>query len=232
MAATYDLLPQNSLTPDIPPDFPWPDGFSFVSHLNVTDKVLFFKETSFAGLIGRSDVEDLVIILGTHNPLEWIEDFEGNPESYTTADGCACQVEHGFHQFYQEITVRMPTPIALTAWMAIQSRGTRPAIIIGHSLGAACGGIVSADAYAPRYVLFAMPKWGDIVGSKHLRDKGRAGSGVPRNVQDVVPMAPPLAIFQSVLPESWFNSDMMGIPGGDSARHSMQDCYLAACAAS
>ena len=73
-----------------------------------------------------------------------------------------------------------------------------------------------------------MPKASDIILSKHVLNKAE-NPIVARNVQDMVPMAPPLPLYQSVLPEAWFNSDVMGLIGSDAARHNMADCYLAAC---
>src|SRR5580693_5317205 len=79
MSATYDLLTQNSLTPTIPDDFPWLPGFVFKNWLNISDRLAFWniqlwKEVSFMGLLAESPQEYLLVILGTHNGIEWAED--------------------------------------------------------------------------------------------------------------------------------------------------------------
>ena len=228
MAATYGLL-GNGLTPSLPADFPRPPGVSFFSCLTADNHLLFFPyEKTFMGLAGTSDEEDLLVILGTHTGLQWWLDMQARARMWTSVDGCSCQVEDGFATVYEGITLTN-SGMPLRDFVAKQGAKRKPLRIIGHSLGAAVAGLVAGDAYLPVLRPFAMPKFSDILLSKHVADKMDPESVVVRNVQDIVPMAPPLPPYQSVLPELWFNSDMMGIGAGDAARHSMQDCYLTAC---
>jgi hypothetical protein len=180
------------------------------------------------GIVAETPEEAVIVYVGTHTNLQWIKDIQARPRSWTTRDGVSGQVEHGFSDVYEATTLNK-SAITLRQYIGQLNQKKKPLHVIGHSLGAAAGGIAAADSFSPRFSLFAMPKWGDVGLSRHLNSKARPGSSVIRNVQDVVPMAPPFPVYQSVLPELWFNSDMLGISGGDAARHSMQDCYLAAC---
>jgi hypothetical protein len=233
MSATYDLLTQNSLTPTIPDDFPWLPGFVFKNWLNISDRLAFWniqlwKEVSFMGLLAESPQEYLLVILGTHNGIEWAEDAEAIPRAWKTADGLSCNVETGFLAVYQETSMagsNTPLPV----WMQAQCGGQKPIRIIGHSLGASAGAIACADAFQPLFTLFAMPLWSDIAASRHVLAKARPGSLVIRNVRDLVPAAPPFPLYQSVLPEEWFNSDANGVSGDEGDRHRMPTAYLPAC---
>jgi hypothetical protein len=231
LSSAYDLLAANSLAPAVPADFPWPPGFGFRYWLNAVDDFLFFKERTFMGLFGSSADEDLVLIVGTHTFLQWVKDAEGDPRSWTTSDGVSGNVEHGFSDVYGGISVvgASGPVITLRQFLEAQQKTSRPVTIVGHSLGAAVGGIAAADASFPRFVLFAMPKWGDLGLTKALRAKARTNSIVVRNSQDYVPMQPPLPIYQSWLPEITFNSDELGVGGSAEERHSMNGCYLRAC---
>ena len=165
---------------------------------------------------------------GTHTTLQWVKDAQYIPRPWTTLDGCTGVVETGFSDVYLATTL-VNAGIGLRDYVARLNAARKPLIVIGHSLLAAMGAIVAADCLLPRATLFAMPKWGDIGLSAHLLMKG--STRVVRNVQDVVPMAPPFKIYQSVgaARSLWFNSDMMGVAGDAESRHSMANCYLPAC---
>jgi Lipase (class 3) len=238
MAASYGLLGQG-LTPALPDGFPHLPGFQFFSHLTVSDKILLgnvqlWKETSYIGLAATSDDEDLLVIVGTHNALEWIEDAVAVPRGWVTLDDYSCNVESGFAQVLGEITLQN-SGMSLRSYVNVLNQKKRKLRILGHSLGAAVGGLVAGDAFFPHYTLFAMPLFSDIGLSKHIFGKADPASMVIRNVRDVVPIAPPFPLYQSVLTEAWFNSDLLGLGGSDAERHGMglsvaqPGCYLKAC---
>jgi hypothetical protein len=232
MTAAYDLCAGegNNLTPAVPADFPWPAGFEFRCHLNVSDQVLlFFKETSYMGLLAESVDEFLLVPIGTHNWEEWFEDMEANPRGWTSNDGCACSVETGFLRVYQETSLTAPFNMPLTAWMSLQASSGKPLRIVCHSLSAAFGRLVAADAFQPHLTAFAAPKGGDIVLERHLQTKLRPGSVEIRNVQDAIPQAPPFPLYRSLLPGIFFNSDEYLNSGDLGDRHRMPTCYLPAC---
>jgi hypothetical protein len=227
-SANYGLLAQATLSPTLPADFPRWEGYDIFSFLTASNHFLFFpEEKTFMGFAATSPTEDLLAILGTHTGLQWWLDLQAKPRPWTTVDGVSCQVESGFSDVYEGITMTN-TGIPLRDYVARQGKQRKPLRLIGHSLGAAVAGLVAGDAYLPRLRNFAMPKFSDLVLSKHVAAKTTPDSVVSRNVQDVVPMAPPFDLYGSVLPEAWFNSDVFGIAGSDAARHNMQDCYLAA----
>ena len=227
MAATYGLLGAG-LTPPLPPGFPHLPGFEFFSYLTVTDKLWFWKEVSLMGLAATSPDEDLLVILGTHNFLEWAKDAMAIPRAWETLDGYKCNVEGGFADVYGEITLQN-SGMSLRSYVGALNEQKKPLRIIGHSLGAAVGGLVAGDAWKPNFTLFAMPLFGDINLSRHVFRKADPSSVCPRNVRDIVPIAPPFPLYQSILTEAWFNSDLLGIGGTDEDRHNMAGCYLKAC---
>ena len=224
-AAVYGLLGQG-LTPTLPPDFPRWAGFEFFDYLTVKDRFLWWEDTTFTGLLATSAAADLLVGPGTHTSLQWVKDAQYVPKPWTTLDGCTGVAETGFSDVYLATTL-VNAGIGLRDYVARLNAKGKPLIILGHSLLAAMGALIAADCLQPRATLFAMPKWGDIGLSAHLLMKGQ--TRVIRNVQDVVPMAPPFEIYQSVLPEAWFNSDTMGVAGDAESRHSMANCYLPAC---
>ena len=228
MSAAYGLLSQNSLTPSLPGDFPRLPGYTFFASLTASNHFLFFPtEKTFMGLVSTSPDGDCLDIIGTHTTLQWWLDLQAKARAWTSVDGCSCQVEDGFAEVYEGITLTN-SGMPLRDYIAKQGKQRKPLIIRGHSLGAAVGLLAAGDAFLPVPRLFAMPKASDIILSKHVLNKAE-NPIVARNVQDMVPMAPPLPLYQSVLPEAWFNSDVMGLIGSDAARHNMADCYLAAC---
>ena len=228
LAATYALLDQGKLEPELPSDFPRLPGLEFFAHLTAANHLLFFKEEkTFMGLAGATPEEDVLAILGTHTGLQWWLDAQFASRPWTTVDGATGIVEHGFSEVYEGITLTN-SGMPLRDFVAKQGRNRRPLRIICHSLGAAVGGIAAGDAYKPRLRMFAMPKFSDLGISRHVASKATDDSVVSRNVQDVVPISPPFPIYQSVLPEAYFNSDVFGIPGTDAARHNMVGSYLMA----
>lgn len=229
MAAAYELLAQGSLQPKLPDDFPRPDGFEFFSYLTAANHLLFFPtEKTFMGLAATSELEDLLVIIGTHTALQWWFDAQAKPKSWTTVDGIYCQVEEGFSDVYDGITLTN-TDTPLRDYIARQGKQRKPLRILGHSLGASVGGLAAGDAFNPRLRLFAMPKFSDIVLSKHISGKMTGDSVVIRNVQDDVSMTAPFNTYQSVLPEVWFNSDAIGVGPSPSDKHNMAGSYLHAC---
>ena len=179
------------------------------------------------GLAATSPDADLLDIIGTHTNLQWWLDAQFKARNWTSVDGCSCQVEDGFATVYEGITLTN-SGMPLRDFVAKQGKRQKPLIIRGHSLGAAVGLIAAGDAYLPVPHLFAMPKASDLLLSKHLMSKAQDPI-VARNVQDLVAINPPFPPFGSILPEAWFNSDLMAVPPQVAARHNMQDCYLAAC---
>lgn len=228
MAAAYELLAIGGLQPPLPSTFPRMEGYEFFSYLTAANHILFFKEEkTLMGLAATSPDEDLLVILGTHTALQWWLDMQARPRQWTTVDGVSCMVESGFSEVYEGITLTN-TDTPLRDYVARQRKQQKPLRIIAHSLGASVGKLVAGDAFKPRLRLMAMPKASDVVLSHHIASKMTDDSVVLRNVQDDVPMTPPFPLYGSVLPEAWFNSDVLGVLGDPSSRHNMANCYLAA----
>jgi predicted lipase len=230
IAKLYSWLPQG-LGALLPADLPLPAGYRPLFPLIVTDRVLWFKETSNIGMIATSDKADLIVICGTHDTLEWIEDCIGNPRSWSFADGTTANVETGFAQVYSEMSLWGPgTPF--TGYMDVLFKGGRPVHLIGHSLGSAVAQLAGNDALCPRLSLFASPKAGDRFFNANLTKKATVDSGHVRNLKDVVPDLPPLPIYENTLPLCTFEMDYPEILDPKarlSACHSMEETYLPAC---
>ena len=228
-SATYALLGQGSLVPTLPPGFPRWEGYEIFSFLTASNHFLFFKEEkTFMGLAATSAEEDLLAIIGTHTLLQWWLDAQAAPKPWTTVDGVSGVVESGFAEVYEGITMTN-SGAPLRDFVARQRRRQKPLRVITHSLGAAVGGLVAADAWQPLLRFFAMPKFSDIGISRHVASKMAPGSIVVRNVQDDVAMAPPFNTYQSVLPEAWFNSDALGVGPSAGDKHDMASSYQLAC---
>lgn len=226
MAATYGLLGAG-LTPPLGSEFPLLPGFQLTDYLTISDKIAWWSEKSLMGLSLTSVDEDAFVILGTHTAAEWLKDFMAVPRSWETLDGFKCNVESGFADVYNEVTLAN-MQCTLRQYVGGLNQTKRRCRIIGHSLGAAVGGLVAGDHVNPYFTLFAMPLFSDIALSRHIFGKAAAPSIVPRNVRDVVPIAPPFPLYQSVLTEAWFNSDLLGIGGTDEERHTIST-YVKAC---
>lgn len=227
MAAAYGLLDQG-LTPALPKDFPSFAGFQLTDYLTISDKIAWWSEKSLMGLSYTSVTEDMFVILGTHTFDQWLKDFTAIPRSWVTLDGFSCNVETGFGTVYGEISLAN-MQCSLRSYVRGLNESKRRLRIVAHSLGAAVGGLVAADHVNPHLSLFAMPLFSDIKLSRYIAAKADPDSLVAHNVRDIVPAAPPFPLYQSVLPEAWFNSDVLGIGGTDEERHTMST-YVKACA--
>ncbi len=230
MSATYGLAGQG-LAPALPDGFPVPPGFEFDDWINVTDKVLFFSDTTFTGLHFVSGSADCFAWIGTHDAEEWAEDFEALPHDWQFLDGTHCEIESGFRQFYTECFFHK-TGQPVQDYVRTLANNRRPTTMIGHSLGTQPPKIASADLYGCRVVAFAAPKTGNAAFRDRLLSRVSADSVAIRNLADVVPDTPDAIYYQRELTELTFTKpydDISNLGLRTAARHSMQETYLPAC---
>jgi len=230
MAATYGLA-GHGLAPALPAGFPVPAGFEFDDWFDVTDKVLWFKETTFTGLHFVSPSADYFAFIGTHNAEEWAEDMEALPHDWVFLDGTHCEIETGFRQFYTEIFFHK-TGQPLQDYVRTLAQAGRKSTWLGHSLGTQPPKIAAADLYGAQVVAFAAPKTGNQAFADRLRSRVLLNSASIRNLADLVPDTPDAIYYQRELTELTFERDYPDIADPFkrvAARHSMADTYCPAC---
>ncbi len=129
-------------------------------------------------------------IRGTERPIEWIQDAEFLLDN--TPYG---QVEHGFNLVATSLVVGN---VPLTNYLAALQGEL---VIVCHSLGAACGTIISAQIAEQRpvtLVALASPKVGDAKLISHISSLPNLTSYVISNIRDIVPMLPPGEVYTSM----------------------------------
>jgi hypothetical protein len=219
----------DDLTPAIPANFPFEPGFRFSTYLTANEHLLLYNHKSFNGIISESDTEFAVDIIGTHDVAGWIANFTANPVAWTTNDGCSCNVEKGWLEVYQGLTLTAPYNQSLTAWLATQFRAGKRGRFRGHSQGGPVAYLAAADSYHPWMTLFACPKPADLTLAHWIADKMEPESVSIVNTRDIVPLQPPFPLYRNLIPELCFNSDEFLDSGDIGDRHRMPTCYLPAC---
>ena len=171
----YDMYENSkgSMTPALPAMPGLPPGWTLRAYLVVEDKVLLVQTKSSFGYIIQDPTGTRfgILIRGTENTLEWIEDVEAVQTDFVIGGKTYGKVEQGFLEVFQNMSVYdAPTLTnigALPLWLATVPPGVS-IFVAGHSLGAAVATIVGAQAAIQgnptRIYSFASP----IVGDTHF----------------------------------------------------------------
>jgi triacylglycerol lipase len=189
-AAAYGLMAMNamdmyrgasgSLTPAPAPGLT-AAGWSILAYITGKDSVLSQRQLQLGGqtvcygfLARRMADEFVAVIRGTDGFVEWVEDGEFAPISYSPAIALragpsAMQVEQGFWTLYNNLLLIDPSGASLGALASAVTSAvaTGTVTVVGHSLGSALGTYLTLDLARGNLggrttaCLFASPHTGD-----------------------------------------------------------------------
>jgi hypothetical protein len=193
----YDAA-KGSMTPAIPAMPGIPSGWKLRAYLVVADKVLLVQTKSSFGYIiqDQAGTQFGIVIRGTENTLEWIEDVEACLVDFVIGGKNYGKVEQGFIEVYRNLSVYDASTLTnmgpLPLWLATVPSGVS-IFVCGHSLGAAVATIVGAQAAIQgnptKIYSFASP----IVGDTHFATAFNAlalDHYRIYNIHDLVPKVP------------------------------------------
>jgi hypothetical protein len=194
-----------------------PPGWSVLSRLHVTEKVLWWSETSLIGFILTHPIQgEAVVTRGTMNPFDWLADFD----AVVTLSG----VDLGFSTVFSGTTLDDGTPLA--SW--ISGREPNPILLTGHSMGGSLATIgakvsMAATGKKPRLLTFASPRTLGILEAATLGTELADGSSRIVNLRDLVPEEPPPILLHHVgIPDDVDSNSLADSPPTSIvARHSL-----------
>lgn len=162
-------------------DYPWfPENYTLVYNIHMTDSLLGFKEPVYYGFLAKSNFPDypvsyVLALRGTSDYLEWADDLDilPSPSPFGHSSG---HVVSGFLERFNSMTFSIPgakKPKGLFKDIRYSisikdlhaDDGIQPIVCTGHSLGAALVTLFAAgEAYSLfpcRVYTFASPSVGD-----------------------------------------------------------------------
>jgi hypothetical protein len=160
----------------------------------------------------------LVAFRGSNNIFNWVRNFQGwdvHPKSYTECDGC--KVHAGFYEIWENVRPSVLTALSTAGCAPVHSTTgySNPdnlLYVTGHSLGAALTHLAmfsfqKAGFNVAKTYSFEAPRMGNEAFSKEFSERFTRKFPVFRVTHSYDPVVhlPPIALYQHVQTEVWYN---------------------------